>query len=380
MQNDVLTDARQLTPERLTDALRRSGALAGGAVIAIDILAVAERFLSANARLRPRYSPDADGELPPALFLKMVTLDQEDEWLQASEYYYYTRDYASVVDTPLLRCYDAAYDADQGRFHLLLDDVSETHVPAGRKPVTLEYGLSLAESLAALHAPWWDSRRLEAANAPIHDAGHIERFIAIARPGVEHILACCGAELQPHWPALIDDIFARHPQMLLDRNRLAAVGDAAGYTLIHGDAGDSNILVPSAGNGPLYLIDRGPFEWSLTTWLGVYDLAYAMVLDWPVEVRRALEPAVLRRYHSALTARGVSDYPWERLIDDYRLMVPMAVFVAVEWCRGGPNLDYRSIWMAYLQNALTACEDWGWSLGGSTLTARAAGPESPSAT
>ena len=30
----------------------------------------------------------------------------------------------------------------------------------------------------------------------------------------------------------------------------------------------------------------------------VYDLAYAMVLEWPVEVRRALEEPVLRHYHA----------------------------------------------------------------------------------
>lgn len=359
MPDEVITDHQQLTPDRLTAVLRRSGALAGGKVDAIETISAGDRFLSANARLRPRYSADASGDLPATLFLKMVTMDQEDEWLQASEFYYYTRDYIGAPDAPLLRCYDAAYDPGLGRFHLLLQDVSETHVPAGRKPVTLAYGLALTESLAALHSPWWDERRLREAGAPLHDPAHIERFVAIARPGVEHILDCCAAELLPHWPALIYDIFARHPRMLLDRNQ-----DATGYTLIHGDAGDSNILVPAAGDRPLYLIDRGPFEWSLTTWPGVYDLAYAMVLDWPVEQRRELEPAILRAYHEALSARGVRDYAWERLLDDYRLMTPMAVYIAVEWCRGHANLQYKRIWMSYLQNALTACEDWGWSAAG----------------
>ncbi len=363
MPDQLITHPAQLTPQRLTAALQHSGALIAGHVTGIERVGESERFLSANARLRPAYSPDARGSLPPALFLKMVTLDQEDDWLQASEYYYYTRDYLNVPDAPLLRCYDAAYDEEQGRFHLLLDDVSETHVPAGRKPVTLEYGLALAEALAALHAPWWGTERLEAGGAPLHDAAQIEGFIAVARPGVEHILDCCAAELQPHWPALIYDIFARHPQMLLERNRAAVEDGGAGYTLIHGDAGDSNILVPIAGVHPLYLIDRGPFEWSLTSWPGASDLAYAMVLDWPVEQRREWEMPVLRRYHAALVARGVNDYDWERLVDDYRLMVPLTVYVAVEWCRGHANLEFKHIWMLYLQNALTACQDWGWSAG-----------------
>ena len=97
---------------------------------------------------------------------------------------------------------------------------------------------------------------------------------------------------------------------------------------MHGDVGEQNILVPRQGDRPLYLIDRQPFNWSLTTWLGAYDLAYAMVIDWEVETRRRWELPVLRRYHERLLACGVQGYPWERLWDDYRLCVPMGVYVA----------------------------------------------------
>ena len=50
------------------------------------------------------------------------------------------------------------------------------------------------------------------------------------------------------------------------------------------------------GDRPIYLIDRQPFNWSLTTWLGVYDLAYAIVLDWPSELRERFEILTLERY------------------------------------------------------------------------------------
>ena len=72
-------------------------------------------------------------------------------------------------------------------------------------------------------------------------------------------------------------------------------------------------LVRSRGLGDvykrqIYIIDRQPFDWSLTTWLGVYDLAYAMLIDWDTPTRRALEWPVLRRYHDELRRRGVMGY------------------------------------------------------------------------
>ena len=130
----------------------------------------------------------------------------------------------------------------QQRYHLLLEDVSQTHVEAADKPPTLAYGLALAEGLAALHARWWGAGRLAQANAPIHDADHIRRFVAIAEPGAGHIVARFAADLQPHWPALLRELFERHPQALIARTQ-----DADGFTLIHGDVGHRNVLVPREG-------------------------------------------------------------------------------------------------------------------------------------
>ena len=122
----------------------------------------------------------------------------------------------------------------------------------------------------------------------MHTAGHIRSFVAIAEPGVDHILRRFSSELQPHWPDAMRDLFARHPQAMIERT-----SDPNGFTLIHGDTGEQNILTPRQGDRPVYIIDRQPFDWSLTTWLGAYDLAYAMVLDWPVELRRQWEMPVL---------------------------------------------------------------------------------------
>lgn len=352
MPPTVITHLDQVTAEWLTGVLVQNDTLTDGAVTAFETEAGRGNW-SAHARLRLSYSPDAQGARPGRLFLKLVNADLgDDEFFGPSEVTYYTRDYVDVEGAPLIRCYDAAFSEAQRRYHLLLDDLSDTHVPAGEKAPTLDYGLALAEGLAALHARWWGAARLAEAGAALHSAAHIRRFVDIAEPGVGHILPRFSAELKLHWPDLLRTLFAGHPQALVARTR-----HDAGFTLIHGDAGPGNILVPRAGDRPLYLIDRQPFDWSLTVWLGVYDLAYALVLDWEAEARRRWEQPILRHYHAQLIRRGVPGYTWERLWDDYRLCAAMGVYVAVEYCRGGVNERWVSAWLPMLQRALTACDD-----------------------
>lgn len=351
MAETVITDLEQVDVGWLTAVLTGSGALTQGAVAGFDVDAGGGNW-SANARLVVRYTADAQGDQPQHLFLKLVNADLDDEFFGPSEVTYYTRDYVDVADVPLLRCYAAAFSAEQLRYHVLLDDLTETHTIARHKTPTLAYGLALAEGLAALHARWWGGERLAEANAPIHSEAHIQRFVDIAAPGVDHILGRFGDEMTAHWPGMMRELFERHPQALFERCR-----DANGFTLIHGDVGEANVLVPRDGDRPIYIIDRQPFDWSLTTWLGAYDLAYAMVLDWDVETRRALEMPVLRRYHEHLLARGVAGYPWERLVDDYRLSVAMGVYIATEYSRGGINERWIAVTLEMLRRALTACDD-----------------------
>lgn len=348
----VIANLDQVFAEWLTAVLAQSGALIRGAVQSFEF-GMGQGNWSTSANLKLTYTDDAQGSLPQRLFLKMVDTDTGDgEFFTDGEVTYYTRDYVDVKDAPLLRCYDAVYSKEINRYHILLEDVSATHIEAYDKTPNLEYGLALAEGLAILHARWWGKDRLAESGAPLHDARHIQNWVNIAEPGAGHILEHKSAELKPHWAELIRELYARHPQTLIQRSQ-----DLNGFTLIHGDVGHANVLVPCDGDRPLYIIDRQPFDWGLTTWLGVYDLAYAIVLDWDVALRRQCEIPMLKRYHETLLQNGVTDYPWERLYDDYRLCVAMGVYIATEYCRGGINERWMHVWMRMLQRALTAVDD-----------------------
>jgi hypothetical protein len=354
MTAQVISSVAQVTADWLTSVLSRSGALTRGTVVSFH-LGTGQGNWSTSAHLAVEYSDDARGSLPQRLFLKMVDTnvdEDDDESFDGSEVAYYARDYVDVKNAPLIHCYDAVYSGELKRYHILLDDVSETHIEAAEKEPTLESGQVLAEALATLHARWWGAQRLSEAGAPMHTPQHIQRFVDIAEPGVGHILGQFSNELEPHWPNVLADLCVRHPPAMIDRTR-----NVNGFTLIHGDVGHNNILVPRRGDRPVYIIDRQPFNWSLTTWLGVYDLAHAMVLDWNTEIRRRCEIPILRRYHEHLLRNGVANYPWEQLYDDYRLCVAMGVYIATEYCRGGVNERWLHVWLPMLQRALRACDD-----------------------
>ena len=353
MTDQVIQTIDQVTREWLTQVLERSGALTSGRVTAIEVDST-ERILSTSTRLRIAYSDNATGDLPTRLFLKTVNADQDEDFFGPSEVNYYLRDYAGVDCSPVPRCYSGAFSAVQRRYHLLLDDLSATHIEAKHKPRTLEYGQALAEALACLHAHWWGADRLVQIGEVIPDPRAIERFVDVARPGAGHIIDAFADALKPHWPGMIGEILERHPAAMVARTQ-----DVNGFTLIHGDPNWNNILVPRDGDRPLYIIDRQPFDWSLTVWPGVYDLAYVLVLDWEIEERRRYEMALLRHYHSRLIALGILDYPWERLLEDYRLSVAICVYVSIEWCRGGINQEWTHVWLPMLQQSMTACDDLG---------------------
>lgn len=350
--NTPLTSLSDLNSEWLTRVLVTGGALIGGAVTGFSTQSD-ERRLSTIAHLTLQYAPGSRGPRPQKLFLKICATDLQDETFGPSEVNYYTRDYVGVAGTPLLTCYDAVYAPQQGSYHLLLDDVSATHGESHGRTPTLAYGLALAEGMARMHAHWWGAERLASGGEPIPGAAHIERYVEKARDGLSPMLDSVRGQIDTDWETALHDLFANHPAQMVART-----ADGNGFTLVHGDANPGNILAPLQGDTPIYLIDRQPFDWSLTTWLGASDLAYMMVHWWDTAIRRELEMPVLRRYHEVLQESGVQAYSWEQLLLDYRLSVVHSAYVATEWCRNEEDcVDMKWAWFPMLQKAMTAYFD-----------------------
>jgi hypothetical protein len=332
---------RDISPDWLTNILRREGALLRGEVIRIATANAQSTTAHASA-LYVSYSADAQGSCPPQLYLKHYSGSEFD----ASEVDYYRRDYRDVPDAPLVRSYDAQVNASGDGYYVLLDNLSATHRNCWEVQPSLAFGLALCDALARLHAPHW---RRHAA----HDAAHLSTYLKNAQAGIEPMIEAMGADLTPTQRAQITQIAATHPDALRQRMR-----SAENLTLLHGDINPGNILAPIDAESPLLLIDRQPFAWSLRIGFGVSDLAYATVHWWQPDTRRTLESALLVSYHDALVARQVNEYSLEQLRADYLLSIPFSLYVVAHWCSAVDTRErMRWVWQPQLERTLAALSD-----------------------
>jgi thiamine kinase-like enzyme len=168
------------------------------------------------------------------------------------------------------------------------------------------------------------------------------------------MLKSCEGEVDPSWAEVLIDTLERHPLKMVERTR-----DDEGFTLVHGDVNPGNILSPINGDhSSVYIIDRQPFDWSLTVWLGVSDLSYMMVHRWESDLRRKFEFDILRHYHESLIRNCVSGYSWEKLLRDYRLCAVQSIYVAAEWCvLEEDRVNMKWLWLPQLKKSMAAFFD-----------------------
>jgi hypothetical protein len=347
----VLTDASQVTVDWVDRVLHEAGVTPAGAVTAVDVDPGLQRVCSRIARIGVRYRHTATDRAPARLLLKLC--HDENESFGRSEVDFYRRDYAGAVDAPMPRCFDAAYAEHPRRYHLLLEDLSATHVNADGVDPDAYFCRALAQSLAALHSHRWGEHRLRELGCAPAGRQEIDAYVEHVAKGLDPMLALAGRDMASQRVRELRALFEDLADRFARRAR-----DPRGFALVHGDLNPGNLLVPKSRSGPVLLIDRQPFDWSLTRWLAVSDLVLAMVPWWETNTRRRLEPCVLEHYGEALRARGVTDYPMSLLRADYRLCLAMAVAVPMAWCiREDTRTRMQWLWSMQLQRALAACEE-----------------------
>jgi len=297
-------------------------------------------------RIRLEYAGESTG--PQSLFLKLC-----DGTFGRSEVDYYRKDYPQLRDAPLPFCYDAVYE--DGAYHLLLEDLSATHRNRWDVEPTPGFGAAAATAVARLHGHVWGAARIESAGYRPLDEAQLNRYLAYVEQGRAPMLDELRKDGNVEAVRIAERLFDMLPGAMLRR-----ASDGDDIALVHGDLNPGNILTPLSGDdaSDVRLIDRQPFDWSLTNWVGPSDLAYMMVLWWPVERRRLYELDVLRAYRQELLRQGV-DYAWERLLDDYRLSALQCIYVPASWCIDDrERVDMKWLWTSELERTLAFDRDW----------------------
>jgi hypothetical protein len=144
-------------PEYLTDALRRSGTLRDGRVCNVVVENSKSTVLSRIVRLCLFYA-GAASSAPGSLILKTGVPERVGaQWNSGRQEVAFYMQVATQMSAPLVpRCFDAAWDDDTNNWHLLLEDLTNSHFTLASWPMppTLEQSERIIAVRARFHAGW----------------------------------------------------------------------------------------------------------------------------------------------------------------------------------------------------------------------------------
>jgi thiamine kinase-like enzyme len=319
-------------------------------------------FNSQTSHFVLRYSSETPPSTPTLFVIKR---NSQREGLDEVKFYNLIN---SLPDHPriIVPCYTAAYDEESGNSYLFLRDLSATHAP----PVTREQQINIVEgvpsppaieqvveTLAQLHAYWWEHPLLETEMFDIgywsRNAERFELYLQRRMTSWKNLISKGESWFPEDLRDLYEYVFARLPyhweHYLEPRFRTRT-----NITLTHGDSYFANFLYPkNPATDTTYLLDwQSPgFD------IGGYDLANLCATFWTSEQRQEdqREQQILRRYHTALQFHGIQQYSWDNLLTDYKTGLIYWLLMPIQDCYGGSK---RSYWWPKMQCLAAAFREW----------------------
>jgi aminoglycoside/choline kinase family phosphotransferase len=331
-----------LTPGWLTAALRHGGAVPSWSrVTGVESTTIGTGQLGSVVRCALTHS---GGEGPSSVIVKLPSNDAGSRELAmaAGIYESEVRFYRQIAPTIGIRVpvlYFAAFEAERGRFTLVLEDLggfaTVGDMVAGASPEQAE--LALAE-LAGLQAPRWNDPELT--RLPwLADTARTRMLFAAVAPAVDTFVERFGERLNPRHVDLVRQLAplaARIPDLLW----------RPPFVLCHGDYRLDNMMFGSSEDAPPITV----IDWQVVR-LGPPLLDAAIFLASCVEPdwRRSNEDRLLDGHHHRLLAQGVSGYSADDVRDDYRrcsfypLLIGVAMSVTLQRTERGDAMWTRLV-------------------------------------
>jgi thiamine kinase-like enzyme len=309
-----------------------------------------KKLRSHTFRLRLEYEGQSAGA-PNTIVLKSGHLDSIGRsWYANRREIAFYRELGSAASVGLApRCYEAVDATDITAWHLLLEDLTDTHFIATEWPLppTLAQCEIIAQALARFHALWWDSPHLGTSVGIWQDADAFDRELRIFAETLAQFTNRFGEFIPLERRELYERLLDQAPRLL------ARYHSHRNLTIVHGDAHSWNFFLPRLGGYEnVRLIDWE--DWHIRS--ATDDLAYMMAMLWYPDRRRRLEELLLDRYHAELLAQGVAGYDREMLTDDYRRSVLWLILRPV---RQAMNKIGPRVWWNNLERIMLAVDDLG---------------------
>ena len=299
-----------LTADWLTQVLHQAGLPRDARISAVQRSSVGDGvgMMSELSRLSLTWSKPSPA-LPATIIAKYASTNPMNR-AAAMSFHVYEREVRFFLEA------DAQTSAHTPHFYfakmqdehylLLMDDLDTHRVGSQAAGASLEDAALAIDELAKLHAPFWDNVGEFDWVPHIANSYHATSMATFANDGWDNMAHVFGDHLPESIRQRRDDILAAIPAL---QTRM----DQRPITLIHGDYRLDNMLFGTKPeHDPVVIIDwQGPMRCK-----GIVDVALLLGQNAHIEVRRAHEHTLIRRYVDGLSALGVS-YPFDQAWDDY---------------------------------------------------------------
>ena len=324
-QHNHPVSAEGLTPAYLTALMAQ--AVPGVRVESVrvaDAKTYGEQMVSTAGRVMVEvsYAAGSPAALPEHLVLKLARgVDTIMAPFYANEVAFYGKIRPELtIEVP--RCFGADFNAATTRFCIVREDLSPrgAHFPNVTQRTSAEDVRALLDTIAALHAEFWNSPRFGG------DLGWVQTHLA---GGVAELMNGLAPQYIQH--EIETENFKRE---MVQRLRMTGAALQAGVqavqrhqsrlpqTLLHGDAHLGNTY--KLPNGRAGLLD-----WQLTVrGHAMHDVHYIIATGLSIEDRRTHEQDLLRYYLDCLARFGVASVPsFEETWTEYRRALIWAVYI-----------------------------------------------------
>jgi len=346
----IITDEKEISPKIIEEILHNTKSLEQVEVKEIKINRTFPTITSNICFIEVKYSNKSPKTAPKRFFLKMLKKEFNPE-AGKREVFFYNTVANQMGALPVIQCYDAKFNENTQRAHILLEDISKTHFQTEYPiPPTYINCERHIEGLAKLHALWWDEEHLEGFMGKNHWSKHFDY-----EKGVKD-----QEKLVQKFLNFIGDRISKPSKNILNNSIEFAINyawechkEGKNLTLCHGDAHAWNALYPKEGiDGKLYF-----FDWqSFSVFKGITDLAYFLGIHWSPERRKRLEKVLLRKYHAILEESGITNYSWNECYNDYRSAIVVLIHFCVIWQWSTKKIP-AIVWWSHLERVLSAFED-----------------------
>ena len=335
-----------INPSWLTDALGRSMTARAFSVVSYsaETIGAGKGFMASLFRLNLTYDGEHPG-LPSTLILKLPSNDPKlralsDKLRQSEREVMFYQEIQAHDHLRIPGAYHSDMDPETGDTILLLEDVSGGLQGDSVIGCSLPQARHCITQLARFQAAWWGHPGLNRLDwMPLKDA-ETGAYRDLWPEAWETLRGKAGNGMPENLLSLGDRLGSRIPEIKAQLGRRP-------LTLIHGDYRLDNCFFPPHGDpGPPVVID---WEFCARS-RGAYDVATFITETFPPAHRRTEEMGLLHAYHSTLLDAGVTGYPFEECLIDYRLSV-LELFVF--WVVTGACCDFSGERATtYLHNTL----------------------------